>query len=293
MNYCAASALLLTFASLPVLALESGTIAIDGVERSYLFQIPQNLKRPAPLLLALHGGGGQGRSMAMFSKFARLADENGFIAVFPDGIKRQWNDDRGGISEADDIGFLTALIDRFVSSHRADPRRIYAAGISNGGMMSFRLACDLPGRIAAIGVVAANLPAAIAERCRSGPPLAVMIINGTEDTLVPWAGGQVIGGRGAILSTQDSALVFARRIGSPVETIEPLPSFADGDPTRVKRHRWTTGSGPGVVLYEIEGGGHAWPGGVQYLPEGIIGRTSRQIDASRELVDFLLRFRLP
>ena len=277
----------------PACALDAGTIDVAGTPRSYLYQIPKNLRRPAPLLLALHGGGGQGRSMAALSKFASLADEKGFIAVFPDGIDRQWNDDRGGISDADDLAFIGALIERFVANSGADRRRVYAAGMSNGGMMSFRLACDLPGRIAAIGVVAANLPGALAERCAGGPPLPVMMISGTQDPLMPWAGGQVAGRRGAVLSARESAALFAHRVGDPVETIEPLPSFADGDPTRVKRHRWKTGSGAEVMLYEIEGGGHAWPGGAQYLPEGVIGRSSRQIDASREVIEFLLRFRLP
>jgi polyhydroxybutyrate depolymerase len=283
--------LLLALVSLPAVALEADTIGVAGAERSYVYQIPKNLKRPAPLLLAVHGDGGQGRSMAALSRFAELAAEKGFIAVFPDGLDRQWNDDRGGISDADDVAFLGALIERFISRHGADARRVYAAGIANGGMMSFRLACDLPKSIAAIGAVAANLPQALAERCGTGPPLPVMIINGTDDPLVPWAGGEVKGGRGAILSAPATAALFAARIGRPLETVEPMPGFAYNDPTRVKRHRWKAGAAE-VVLYEIEGGGHAWPGGAQTLPEGVVGRTSRQLDASREIVEFLLRFRL-
>jgi polyhydroxybutyrate depolymerase len=274
-------------------ALESAKITIAGVERSYVFQMPQHLRKPAPLLIALHGALGSGSGMATFSKFAALADEKGFIAVFPDGVDRHWNDGRAGISPGDDVAFVNALIDVFVSRKDADPRRVYAAGLSNGGMMSFRLACELPKRIAAIAAVAANLPKALAQTCGNGPPLPVMIIDGTADPIVPWAGGEIAENRGAVLSATASAQLFALRIGSPVESIEPLPSFANGDPTRVKRHRWRTGSGPEVVLYEVEGGGHAWPSGPQYLPESVIGRVSRQIDASREVAEFLLRFRLP
>jgi polyhydroxybutyrate depolymerase len=287
-----AFALVLALLSPGVFALETATIKVGGVERSYVYQIPQNLRRAAPLLLALHGGFGTGRGMAGLSKFAALADEKGFIAVFPDGLNRQWNDGRG-VTETDDMAFLAALIDLFVARNNADPRRVYATGISNGGMMSFRLACELPKRITAIGVIAANLPRALAESCSSGPPVPVMIIDGTEDKLMPWAGGEIIGERGAVLSATATAQAFTLRIGSPVETVEPLPSFANADPTRVKRHRWKTGSGAEVVLYEVEGGGHTWPGGAQYLPEAVIGRTSRQIDASREIIEFLLRFRLP
>jgi polyhydroxybutyrate depolymerase len=285
-------ATVLTLLSPGAFALESGTIKIGGVDRSYVYQIPQNLRRAAPLLLVLHGGLGTGRGMAGLSKFAALADEKGFIAVFPDGLNRQWNDGRG-LTDTDDMAFLGVLIDLFVARNNADPRRIYATGISNGGMMSFRLACELPKRIAAIGVIAANLPRALVEICSSGPPVPVMIIDGTEDKLMPWAGGEIIGERGAVLSATATAQAFTLRIGSPVETVEPLPSFANADPTRVKRHRWKTGSGAEVVLYEVEGGGHTWPGGAQYLPEAVIGRTSRQIDASREIIEFLLRFRLP
>jgi polyhydroxybutyrate depolymerase len=295
LRWFAATLLLLTLTALApqsVMALESVTLAVNGVERTYLYQIPQGLRRPAPLLLALHGGFGQGRGMAGLSKFAALADEKGFIAVFPDGLNRQWNDGRG-VSNTDDMAFLGALIDLFIAKHGADPRRVYATGISNGGMMSFRLACELPRRITAIGVIAANLPQALAETCSTGPALPVMMISGTVDPLMPWAGGEIAGSRGAVLSATASAQLFAQRIGSPVETVEPLPSFATADPTRVKRHRWKIGSGPEVVLYEVEGGGHTWPGGMQYMPELVIGRTSRQIDASREIIEFLLRFRLP
>jgi len=101
----------------------------------------------------------------------------------------------------------------------------------------------------------------------------------------------VTGGRGAILSAPATAALFAVRLGKPLETVEPMAGFAINDPTKVKRHRWKVGVAE-VVLYEVEGGGHAWPGGAQYLPERFIGRTSRQLDASRELVEFLLRFRL-
>jgi polyhydroxybutyrate depolymerase len=274
-------------------AVESAKITVAGVERSYVFQTPQHLRKPAPLLIALHGALGTGSGMATFSKFAALADEKGFIAVFPDGVDHHWNDGRAGISPGDDVAFIDALIGVFVSRKDADPRRIYVAGLSNGGMMSFRLACELPKRIAAIAAVAANLQKVLEQTCSNGPPLPVMIIDGTLDPIMPWAGGEIRDNRGTVLSATATAQLFALRIGSPVETIEPLPSFANGDPTRVKRHRWRTGSGPEVVLYEVEGGGHAWPGGPQYLPESVIGRVSRQVDASREVAEFLLRFRLP
>ncbi len=253
-------AALIALAAQASFGLESETIDVGDVTRSYLYQIPKNLRRAPPLIVALHGGTGQGRGMAGISKFAALADEMGFIVVFPDGLKRQWNDGRPGISDADDVGFIKAVIERFLARNKADPRRVYATGISNGGMMSFRLACELPGRIAAIGVIAANLPRVLEETCAGGPPLPVMIIDGTEDKLMPWAGGQIIGERGAVLSAPETAALFAHRIGSPVETVEPLPSFANADPTRIKRHRWKIGSGPEVVLYEVEGGGHTWPG---------------------------------
>jgi polyhydroxybutyrate depolymerase len=290
---CGFAALLFGLTAQCAFALETATISVAGVVRSYAYQIPNNLRRSPPLLLAFHDGGGTARGMADLSSFAALADEKGYIAVFPDAMNHQWIDNHGSSADADDVTLAAALIDLFVSRHGADPRRVYATGIADGGIMSFRLACNLPTRITAIGVIAANMPRALAERCASGPPLPVMIIDGTDDKMMPWAGGELGGGRGIVLSATATAQVFTLRIGSPVETVEPLPSFANSDPTRVKRHRWKTGSGAEIVLYEIEGGGHTWPGGAQYLPESVIGRTSRQIDASREIVEFLLRFRLP
>lgn len=286
-------ALLAMLAAQFAFALDAETIAIGGVQRSYVYQVPKNLRRSPPLVIALHGGGDKGLTMASLSRFATLADEMGFIAVFPDGLNGRWNDGREAVADPDDLAFLAAVIDRFITRNKADPRRIYVVGMAAGGIMGFRLACALPKRVAAIGVIAANLPHELEETCRNGPPLPVMLIDGTEDKLMPWKGGQVAGERGTFLSAPETAVLFANRIGSPVEAIEPLPSFANADPTRIKRHRWKIGSGAEVVLYEVEGGGHTWPGGAQYLPESAIGRTSRQIDASREIVEFVLRFRLP
>jgi len=255
--------------------------------------VPPNLRPDLahPLVVVLHGGGGNGFGMSRLTHFDRIADEHRFVAVYPNGIDAFWADGRG-VTDADDrriddVGFLLALLDMLAGRYRIDPARVFATGISNGGFMAQRLACDHADRIAAIGSVAASLPAALADRCRPSRPVPALFVHGTEDPLIPFAGGLVTGrsGRSAVLlSAPDSARRWAERAGAatPVGPVE-LPN-ASGDPTRLVRTGFTGAAD--VELVTVEGGGHTWPGGIQYAPARMIGLTSRAMDASAAIGAF-------
>jgi len=284
--------------------IQEGSIVWDGLERTYLFHIPLSYdkNKPMPLVIALHGGGGSGRYMVELTHggFNTLADKEGFIVVYPDGIrfsekpKMRWNDGRDeGWSQADDVGFISALIDHFVKEFNVDKKRIYITGISNGAHMTMRTARELSDKIAAVAVIAY----AMSEKFSSLPvatrPISVLLMAGTEDPITPWEGGEAPDPTdkrmlGKILSVPDTIKVLvAHNNCSLVPRVTWEPDNDPHDGTRVRKEVYDGGKeGTEVILYAIEGGGHTWPSGYQYLPKIFIGKTSRDIDANEVIWNF-------
>lgn len=273
------------------------TLRIAGGDRSYLVHVPVDMPATLhPLLLVFHGGGGTAHGMVRFTHLDEVADRTGMIVVYPQGVDRHWNDGRSTIrNKVDDVAFVRAMIDAVERDHAVDPARVYAAGISNGGIFVERLACDLSDRIAGIAAVAGTLAQDYASRCQPSRPVSVVQFDGTTDPIMPYAGGKVadFGGHGEgglVLSVDATTSFWARRnaCGGPGVS-QTLPMRARFDPTRVKATQWRDcRDGSAVALYRIEGGGHAWPGGQQYLPKIFIGLASRQMDASETMVQFFL-----
>jgi polyhydroxybutyrate depolymerase len=263
------------------------TLRVDGVTRSYLLFVPDGARagRALPLVLVFHGGGGQARAMATHTGFSQVAEGEGFAVAYPDGLDGRWNDGRGYGASRDDVAFVRALLDSIGRQTAIDSSRVYATGISNGAMFAYRLACDLPGVLAAVAPVAGAVPAALAERCARARPTAVVAFQGTADPLLPYAGGgRRPSGRGEVLSASRSAELWARVNGCGSPTAEaPIDSVRDG--TRVRPERWSgCREGKDVVLYTIEGGGHTWPGGP---PVGRgVGRVTRELSATETIWAF-------
>jgi polyhydroxybutyrate depolymerase len=274
----------------------SRSIRVGGVSRSYLLHVPPSLdrSRPAALVLVLHGAGGRGAGFAGHTGFSQLADEQGFIAVYPDGFRRRWNDGRSSGPSQDDVGFIRSLLDSLKTELAIDTRRIYATGISNGAMFSYRLACDLPGVFAAIAPVAGALPAELAPRCSQAEPVAIAAFQGTADRFVPYAGGAVARQRGRVLSAEETMAFWAGVDGCSLNAMAELePDRAPGDGTRVRRSEYPgCRHGRELVLYTIEGGGHTWPGGPS-VARLVVGRVSRDIDATSTIWDFFQRHPKP
>jgi polyhydroxybutyrate depolymerase len=263
------------------------TIQAGGVERSYLLHLPasRGAGRPVPLLLVFHGAAGNGAGIASHTGLTEPATARGYAVAYPDGIERRWNDGRGMSPGQDDVEFIRILLDSLGHELPVDPKRIYATGISNGAGLAYRLACDLPGIFAAIAPVAGAPATAIVERCEATRPVSVISFQGTHDPLVPYEGGNAAVRRGRVLSAQGSAALFAKVNGCPpARTVTPQPDTVK-DGTRVRRSAYGgCREGREVVLYTIEGGGHTWPGGP---PVGrLVGRVSRDLDATRTLLDF-------
>jgi polyhydroxybutyrate depolymerase len=275
------------------------SIDVNGATREFLLHTPANLppNKPVPLVLVFHGGGGQARNMARFTHFDAVADRESFFVAYPESLNRQWNDTRG-LSPADDVAFIRALIAHLARTHPVNARRIYATGISNGGFFSIRLACDLTDKIAAIASVAATMPTTLLPVCKPSRPISVLYLEGDEDPLVPIEGGRIGAklrkNRGENISLAAAAKFWREFDGTvPSAKAEEFPDRAH-DGTHVRRETWSGGKQQTeVVVYTIAGGGHTWPGGIQYLPKILVGKVSRQIDGTQVIWDFFRTKSIP
>jgi polyhydroxybutyrate depolymerase len=272
----------------------SRRIDVHGQARTYALYVPAiaSESKPAALVIALHGGLGQGRSMEALSGFSQLADREGFLVAYPDGLRRRWRDGRtmpaGMVAEeADDVAFMSALIDDAAKLHALDAHRIYATGISNGAMFSNYVALRLSERFAAIAPVAGGIASEVAADFHPASPVSVLIINGCEDPLVPYEGGAVGKTHGSIVSTERALHLWLDADdlhGEP--RVRNVAAKKIGDCSEQWRS-WSDGrNGSAVTLVALAGGGHTWPGGAQYLPKAIVGAVCPELDASRVIWDF-------
>lgn len=238
----------------------------NGIERTYILHVPASYdeSEPAALVLDFHGGGGNANTQMRTSNFSALADEKGFIVAYPNGTGRQedklltWN---GGTccayavtNQIDDVGFTRAVVADIQSKYNVDPKRIYATGLSNGAIFSYRLACDASDLFAAIAPVAGTQNYL---RCTPSEPVSVIHFHGTEDSHVGYYGGA---GPDSLVdvpfeSVQDS-IDFWLKIDQ-CGTNRQTESFED-----IEHDAYSNcTNGTAVELYTIVGGKHAWPGG--------------------------------
>ncbi|KNZ31745.1 MAG: hypothetical protein AD742_17130 [Methylibium sp. NZG] len=276
------------------------TVSVAGVTRTYLLHVPAGYRADAaaPVVLLLHGGGGSAAGVgAATGGFSALADKYNFIAVYPDSVAGNWDDGRETITaRTNDVAFVAALLDALAVEYHVDAKRVFATGISNGGMMSHRLACDLSSRIAAIASVAANLPASLASTCSPGRPMPVAMFAGTADPIIPYAGGTLtVGQGGTVLSVADSALFWARKNQvslTPRTAALPNADTTDDTTTDLIEYGGAASAGE-VALYRVNGGGHTWPGGAQSLPVLLVGKVARDFSANEAIWAFFSRHARP
>lgn len=271
-----------------------------GQLRTYRLHRPRGVaqSQTVPLVIVMHGLGADGGMTQALSGFDAIADKQGFAVVYPDGLGRMWRfwenlDGKIANGSTDDVGFIAALIDQLVKDGVADRRRVYATGISNGGYMSHRLGCSLSDKIAAIAPVAGSMLKHTTEPLKPSRVVPTMTFHGTADRIVQQNGTDAITKLGLSLSASEVAAWWAKSNGCEmVPQTESLPDKVD-DGTHVVRHTYRTAKGePLVVYYEIEGGGHTWPGG-NFQPEVLLGKTSKEIVASELMWEFFRQHALP
>ena len=276
------------------------SIGSGGQDRHFTLVIPEGAPpgRPLPTVVALHGGLMTGKSMRRIFGLNELTRQDRFAVVYPDAIGRRWNDGSGGLwQRADDVRFLRNLADHLVRQGVADPKRLYLAGISNGGMMTYRVACEAPGIFAAYAAVIANLPKAVADDCRPGGGTPLIIINSTDDPFNPYEEDDTGWARGKVLPTLETVDFWQRRNGCEGRSQEkPLPDKDAQDGSTVTARQFAEcRTGAPVVLLTVEGGGHLPPGAQltnRPLLRSMMGNANQDISAADISWKFFKRFPL-
>ncbi|WP_052352823.1 alpha/beta hydrolase family esterase [Neobacillus dielmonensis] len=300
----------------PTYAMKIGKMTFDGIERTYKYYVPSSCtgKKTVPLLFSFHGSGSNSDGQITLTQFHKIAEKEGFIVVFPDStvinetgeiiqpennefdpyspLIRQWNvgtSPNSTLLGVDDVGFTSFLIDYFTKNYNIDERMVYATGMSNGSMFSNRLAVELSDRIAGIGAVTGQLATSLSLQAPKSP-ITTVFVMGDTDPVVPYQGRP-----GSLLSVSETINYWAEANGSVTEPrISYMAEEVDSDPTKICRKVYDGGKfGTKVVLYTVEGGGHTWPGGPQYLSPKLIGLTSQQMDASQVIWNELKTHKLP
>jgi polyhydroxybutyrate depolymerase len=309
LRFCVAIALaMLSFGAACAPDIEWKLFDWDGLQRTYGLYVPAGALGPAPLVFLFHGGGGSARktwAQEHGRSWRALADEHGFVLVLPearpdpdDSDAHHWNDCRADVESAtvlsteDDVGFIVGLMDVTSEAMSIGQDRVYATGASNGGMMTYRLAIEAGDRFAAVAAVIANLPDP-SECETSSLPIPMLIMNGTDDPLIPFEGGCVAGDRcerGRVLSTAETIAFWVDVNGASTEpTVEKLPNRSWFDGSRVTVFTYVDEiKGADVVYYHIQGGGHTVPGfeSASSLLRAVAGPKNRDIDGPTEIWAF-------
>lgn len=264
----------------------NGNFIFDGINRTWIVYLPANYNTgdSFPLLLALHGLTQTGQSIMNFSGFNAIADTGNFVVVYPDGINNSWNVGLSGGSTANDVGFISALIDTLHQRYAINLNRVYATGFSNGGFLSYKLACELGNRIAAIAPVSGTMTDASFSACTPERNIPVLHIHGTNDFVVSYNGG--FGNKSV-----DQVLGFWKNYNNcpAIPVIVDLPDLvAEG--STVKQYTWSPcDESTEIKLLKVINGGHTWPGSIGVTGIGI---TNRDISASAEIWKFVSRYTL-
>src|SRR5579859_2736892 len=261
----------------------NGSMVSSGVTRRYLLYVPKSYHqaRPAALVISLHPAATWGAFERNISRWNELAEQYGFIVVYPNGSGAFFGGFSAGAhvwpagphSLPRDARFISELIDKLERDYNIDPKRIYVDGMSNGGGMAFALSCEIPDRIAAVGVVAGAIEGD--RNCRDPRPVPTIVFHGTADKFAVYEGGKSAVAPVVLANIPHWVRQVAQRNQCQAEGKESRLSAS------VRRLVYSgCAKNADVVFYTIKGGGHTWPGG-KHLPEWIAGRTTDEISASR------------
>lgn len=260
----------------------------DGLERFYLIYKPQSLnEEDAPVLFALHGYGSSAVIHKSYTGYEQISEENKFIVIYPQGYKLEsllvnssshWNVGAWTIaSQIDDVGFIDTIIDLVVNKEQVDETRIYSSGMSNGGFMSYHLACNLSRKIAAIASVTGSMSKETLADCAPSHPTAILQIHGLQDLVVPYSGFDDLG-----MEPIDDVLAYWANLNScnPERLVAVVDYFNEKGSIDFINYESCMNS-VDVRLIRIPSMDHTWP-----------GFNNFNISASEEIWNFLSQFDL-
>ncbi|WP_276361496.1 PHB depolymerase family esterase [Daejeonella sp. H1SJ63] len=247
--------------------LHTGSMKHGGLDRKYMYYIPQgieNLKK-VPVVFFLHGMGASAQIgvNVLGPQYHARAERDKAIVVYPEATSKHWNDKLGGsyplTDNIDDVGYLTNLINYFISDFKGDPGRIYFSGSSNGGMMTYRLSCDIPDKIRAIAPFVSTISPQVAKEFAGAKPMPIIITSGTADSVIKWNGGSIkVTQTPVILSGDENVSYWVARNGAKKKAvISHLPDVEPGDNSTVEVRHYKGKND--VILYKIIGGAHTHP----------------------------------
>ncbi len=275
------------------------TIIHNGIERSYVIHFPPsyNDTNKLPLVIALHGGGeGDGQDMLEKNHFDEVGDIKNYISLFPNGVFADWADGRGvtdsDVAGIDDVSFLNDLIDHLIEKYKIDANRIYVCGASNGGMMTQRLACEIPQKFAAFGSIISSMTDEVFNTCNPQEPISMLLMNGTDDLFVPYNGGDLapFTNGGSVIGTDQTILFWQNNnnCSNLTSTITELPNTNDTDGSTVSVFNYESCENSSeILLYRINNGGHILPGYESNInPIPLIGNINYDIDAAEDIWKF-------
>ena len=266
----------------------NGTIIHDGIVRTYKLYVPSIYSGniAVPLLFNFHGYTSNSNEQMFYGDFRNIADTANFLVVHPQGTLdnnnvNHFNVGWGG-STVDDVGFTEALIDSLSAAYSIDQNRIYAVGMSNGGFMSFRLACELSSKIAAVGSVTGSMTPSTLGNCNASHPMPIIQIHGTTDPTVPYNGSA--GWTASVTNILNHWATFNNC--SPAPTVVNVPNTNVLDGSTVEKYTYENGDNCSeVVHFKVTNGQHTWPGSIFNF-----AGTNYDINASVEIWNFLSRY---
>ncbi len=275
------------------MALVRATLDVQGATRAYYLYVPERVRHSAdkvPLVVSLHGGGGNGEYQAMMTGFSAKAEQEGFIVVYPDGtgffdrMLLTWNSGHccayAMRNRVDDIGFIQALIDHLVQELPVDPHRVYATGLSNGGMMAHALGIAMPDKIAAVAPVISSL---FGDEPPPRLPVPAIIINGGIDHIVQPQGGKIGVKKSDAADAPTKPIAEQGRFWAAANGCRAAP-HEEQVSAQVVRWRYDCPPGREVERYVVADNGHAWPGGKAGRQQA--DQPSQSFDATTAIWNF-------
>lgn len=263
----------------------TGTIQHDGITRDYILHLPTDYdaSKSYPFVYNLHGFGSNAAQQQFYSAMDGTADSNDFIVCYPNGLESSWNVGWNFGSNADDVDFLLSLVDVLADDYSINYNRLYSCGMSNGGFMSYKLACEASDKFAAIASVTGSIVPSELEMCDPIRKMPVMQIHGTADPTVAYTGSNI----GAPIEDVVSFWAERNLCDLTADTIQ-IEDINSSDQCTAERIQYNgCDEEVEVIFYKIDGGEHTWPDAAL-----TIGVTNRDFNANQEIWNFFNRFDL-